>query len=80
MLVARCWPLFQARHGLEHAGKIDYGVASIDALYSAIYVTLKQGYFATEGLDVSYINSQSGPRSKRDAGGGPVVHHHDRRQ
>ena len=50
----------QARHG-----KIDYGVASIDALYSAIYVTLKQGYFATEGLDVNYINSQSGPRSKQ---------------
>lgn len=50
----------QPRHG-----KIDYGVASIDALYSAIYVTLKQGYFATEGLDVNYINSQSGPRSKQ---------------
>jgi sulfonate transport system substrate-binding protein len=50
----------QARHG-----KIDYGVASIDALYSAIYVTLKQGYFANEGLDVNYINSQSGPRSKQ---------------
>ena len=46
-------------------GKMEYGVASIDALYSAIYVTLKQGYFATEGLDVSYINSQSGPRSKQ---------------
>lgn len=50
----------QARHG-----KMDYGVASIDALYSAIYVTLKQGYFAAEGLDVNYINSQSGPRSKQ---------------
>lgn len=50
----------QARHG-----KIDYGVASIDALYSMIYVTLKQGYFAAEGLDVNYINSQSGPRSKQ---------------
>jgi sulfonate transport system substrate-binding protein len=50
----------QPRHG-----KIDYGVASIDALYSAIYVTLKQGYFAAEGLDVNYINSQSGPRSKQ---------------
>jgi NitT/TauT family transport system substrate-binding protein len=49
-----------ARHG-----KMEYGVASIDSLYSAIYVTLKQGYFATEGLDVSYINSQSGPRSKQ---------------
>lgn len=49
-----------ARHG-----KMEYGVASIDALYSAIYVTLKQGYFAAEGLDVSYLNSQSGPRSKQ---------------
>jgi NitT/TauT family transport system substrate-binding protein len=46
-------------------GKMDYGVASIDALYSAIYVTLKQGHFTAEGLDVNYINSQSGPRSKQ---------------
>jgi NitT/TauT family transport system substrate-binding protein len=50
----------QPRHG-----RIEYGVASIDALYSAIYVTLKQGHFAAEGLDVNYINSQSGPRSKQ---------------
>ena len=50
----------QARHG-----SMDYGVASIDALYAASYVTLKQGYFKAEGLDVNYINSQSGPRSKQ---------------
>ena len=50
----------QARHG-----RIDYGVASIDALYSMIYVTLKQGYFGAEGLEVNYLNSQSGPRSKQ---------------
>ena len=46
-------------------GKIDYGVASIDPLYSVIYVALKQKLFAAEGLDVNYINSQSGPRSKQ---------------
>ncbi len=57
----------QARHG-----KIDYGVASIDSLYSAIYVTLKQGYFAAEGLDVNYINSQSGPRSKQMLAAGQI--------
>jgi len=49
-----------ARHG-----SMEYGVASIDPLYAAAYVTLKQGHFAAEGLNVSYINSQSGPRSKQ---------------
>lgn len=49
-----------ARHG-----GMEYGVASIDSLYSAIYVTIKQGHFAAEGLDVNYMNSQSGPRSKQ---------------
>lgn len=54
-------PVFaQARHG-----SMDYGVASIDPLYACAYVTLKQGLFAAEGLNVSYINSQSGPRSKQ---------------
>ena len=50
----------QARHG-----SMEYGVASIDMLYATAYVTLKQGYFKAEGLDVNYTNSQSGPRSKQ---------------
>lgn len=46
-------------------GKMEYGVASIDPLYSVVYVALKRGLYAAEGLDVNYINSQSGPRSKQ---------------
>src|SRR5688500_15516901 len=46
-------------------GKMEYGIASIDSLYAAAYVTLKQNLFQAEGLEVSYINSQSGPRSKQ---------------
>lgn len=49
-----------ARHG-----SMEYGIASIDSLYAAAYVTLKQGHFQAEGLNVTYLNSQSGPRSKQ---------------
>src|SRR5687767_4126114 len=49
-----------ARHG-----SMEYGIASIDSLYAAAYVTIKQGFFAAEGLNVTYLNSQSGPRSKQ---------------
>ena len=50
----------QPRHG-----RVAYGVAGVDTQYSKIYAALKLGYFAAEGLEVDYINSQSGPRSKQ---------------
>lgn len=46
-------------------GRIDYGIASIDPLYAVAYVTMKRGFFQSEGLDVNYLNTQSGPRSKQ---------------
>jgi NitT/TauT family transport system substrate-binding protein len=46
-------------------GKIDYGIASIDPLYAVAYVTFKNGYFGHEGLEVDYLNTQSGPRTKQ---------------
>lgn len=46
-------------------GKLDYGVASIDPLYAVAYVTFKNGYFEQEGLDVNYLDTQSGPRTKQ---------------
>lgn len=46
-------------------GKIDYGVASVDAIYATPYVALKKNLFEAEGLEVAYLNSQSGPRSKQ---------------
>ncbi|MYN15068.1 ABC transporter substrate-binding protein [Pusillimonas sp. TS35] len=48
------------------AGKeVSYGQGSIDPIFTAGYVALKKGYFAAEGLDVKYINSQSGPRTNQ---------------
>lgn len=53
-----------ARASAKH-GKIDYGIASIDPLYAVAYVTMKRGLFQAEGLEVNYLNTQSGPRSKQ---------------
>jgi len=46
-------------------GKIEYGLASLDPIYSAAYIAHKKGLFAEEGLEVEVLNSQSGPRSKQ---------------
>jgi NitT/TauT family transport system substrate-binding protein len=46
-------------------GDAGYGVASIDPLYSMAYVAMKKGYFTQAGLDVTYLNAQSGPRAKQ---------------
>src|SRR5580698_6660140 len=42
-----------------------FGVASIDPVYSAIYVAFKKGFFKDAGLTIDYLNSQSGPRTKQ---------------
>lgn len=61
-----CLPLFGPAtlraQGLE---KLVYGQGSIDPIFTAGYVALKQGYFADAGLDVEYLNSQSGPRTSQ---------------
>jgi NitT/TauT family transport system substrate-binding protein len=46
------------------AGTLDYGIASIDPIYSAAYVALKQGFFGPS-VKINYLNTQSGPRSKQ---------------
>ncbi len=46
-------------------GSATYGVASIDPSYAMAYVALKKGYFRDAGLDVKYLNAQSGPRGKQ---------------
>jgi NitT/TauT family transport system substrate-binding protein len=43
---------------------LDYGIASIDPIYSAAYVALKKGFFGAS-VKVNYLNTQSGPRSKQ---------------
>ena len=54
-------------------GKVEYGVASIDPLYSAAYVALKRDLFKAQGLDVNYLNTQSGPRSKQLLAAGQIT-------
>ena len=46
-------------------GNVTFGVASIDPYSAPIYIADKLGYWTQEGLDVQYLNSQSGPRSKQ---------------
>lgn len=46
-------------------GNVKFGVASIDPYSAPIYIADKLGYWTQEGLDVEYLNSQSGPRSKQ---------------
>jgi ABC-type nitrate/sulfonate/bicarbonate transport system substrate-binding protein len=46
-------------------GSVKFGVASIDPYSAPIYIADKLGYWTQEGLDVEYLNSQSGPRSKQ---------------
>jgi NitT/TauT family transport system substrate-binding protein len=53
--------------------KYEFGVASIDPIYSAIYVAFKNGYFKDAGLDIAYLNSQSGPRTKQMVAAGQLL-------
>lgn len=46
-------------------GTADYGLASIDPLYSMAYLAAKKGYADSAGLAVKVMNAQSGPRAKQ---------------
>ncbi len=54
------------------AGKFDYGVASIDPIYSPFYVAMKKGFFDKAAVDVGYVNVQSGPRGKQLLAAGQI--------
>ena len=47
-----------------YAASFDYGIASIDPIYTAAYVALKKGFFGNSA-SINYVNSQSGPRGKQ---------------
>jgi NitT/TauT family transport system substrate-binding protein len=53
--------------------KFSWGIGSIDPFFSCCYVTLKKGYFKDQGIDVEYINSQSGPRTKQMLAAGQIL-------
>ena len=53
------------------ATKVAYGQGSIDPFFSAGYVALAKGFF--EGLDVEYLNSQSGPRTNQLLAAGQIM-------
>jgi NitT/TauT family transport system substrate-binding protein len=53
--------------------KFSWGIGSIDPFFSCCYVTLKKGYFKDQGIEVEYINSQSGPRTKQMLAAGQIL-------
>ena len=59
--------------GQGAAGKTVFGLGSIDPFFAAAYVALKKGYFGDAGLDVEYLNSQSGPRTMQMLAAGQIA-------
>ena len=54
-------------------GRVVYGQGSIDPFFAAGYVALKKGYFGDAGLEVEYLNSQSGPRTNQLLAAGQIA-------
>jgi NitT/TauT family transport system substrate-binding protein len=54
-------------------GRVVYGQGSIDPFFAAGYVALKKGYFGEGGLEVEYLNSQSGPRTNQLLAAGQIA-------
>ncbi|SAH86168.1 ABC transporter substrate-binding protein [Bordetella ansorpii] len=59
--------------GAQKLGRVAYGQGSIDPFFAAGYVALKLGYFGEHGLEVEYLNSQSGPRTNQLLAAGQIV-------
>ncbi len=57
----------------QSSAKYEFGIAGIDPIYSAPYVAFKKGYFKEAGIEVGYLNSQSGPRTKQILTAGQVL-------
>jgi NitT/TauT family transport system substrate-binding protein len=60
-------------HAQPKLGKFSYGQGSIDPIFTAGYVALKKGYFGEAGLEVEYLNSQSGPRTSQMLAAGQIL-------
>lgn len=55
------------------APSYEFGIAGIDPIYTAAFVAFKKGYFRDAGLEISHINSQSGPRTKQILAAGQIL-------
>ncbi|ARP93011.1 ABC transporter substrate-binding protein [Bordetella genomosp. 13] len=64
---------YTAAFGAQKLGKVAYGQGSIDPFFAAGYVALKLGYFGENGLEVEYLNSQSGPRTNQLLAAGQIL-------
>lgn len=54
-------------------GRVVYGQGSIDPFFAAGYVALAKGFFGEGGLEVEYLNSQSGPRTNQLLAAGQIL-------
>jgi len=54
-------------------GRAVYAQGSIDPFFAAGYVALAKGFFDKAGLEVEYLNSQSGPRTNQLLAAGQVL-------
>ena len=59
--------------GAQSLPKVGFGCGSTDPIFTVAYVTLKQGYFRDAGIDVGYLDSQSGPRTKQMLAAGQIM-------
>lgn len=59
--------------GRTALGKAAFGLGSIDPFFAAAYVAFKKGYFGEGGLEVEYLNSQSGPRTMQMLAAGQIL-------
>jgi NitT/TauT family transport system substrate-binding protein len=57
----------------QSSAQYEFGIAGIDPIYSAPYVAFKKGFFKDAGIDIGYLNSQSGPRTKQILTAGQVL-------
>ena len=52
---------------------VGFGCGSTDPIFTVAYVTLSKGYFAEAGINVGYLDSQSGPRTKQMLAAGQIM-------
>jgi NitT/TauT family transport system substrate-binding protein len=70
-LAASCLPIGVARAD-DGPGALTFASGNLDAMFSAGFVALKNGYFKEAGLDAKYMDGQNGPRARQMLAAGQV--------